>query len=248
MSKRKGFYTTILILVFGIGSSFGQTVSDEAKRYFDRGVMAVELAKSPADYESAINEFRQAATLAPDWPDVFYNLGLVHEKAENYGDAVISLRQYLNLVPVASDAEMVKSLINKLEYKRDKANEKKEIIEALTGGGTIHKKGGSDGGICVTEKFTSLGDQLSANIRCMDSGYNQTVNVAFDGSILKFKYTYYGCANRPESENFPCAWAVSIVAEVIATSPLRLKVHEEWIRQFAGEARDSSDGEWEFSR
>ena len=238
----------ILLLTLMGGKVIGQVISDEAQRHFDRGVTAVEMAKSPMDYESAIREFEQAIILAPKWPDVYYNLGLVQEKAEKYTDAVTNLRQYLNLVPVASDAEMVKSLINKLEYKRDKANKKKEIVEALTGGGTIHKKGGSDGGICVTEKFAFLGDQLSANIRCMDSGYNQTVNVAFDGSILKFKYIYYGCANRPKSENFPCAWAVSIVAEVMATSPLRLKVHEEWIRQFAGEARDSSDGEWEFSR
>lgn len=132
MNKRKGFYTIILILVFGIESSFGQTVSDEAKRYFARGVAAVEMAKSPADYELAIREFSQAATLAPDWPDAFYNLGLVQEKAEKFRDAVTSLKQYIRLAPNSPDAETVKTLIYKLEYKREQEDGAKKIYEMMT--------------------------------------------------------------------------------------------------------------------
>lgn len=132
MNKLISRSATILILFFGIESSFGQTVSDEAKRYFSRGVAAVEMAKSPTDYEMAIREFRQAATLAPDWPDVYYNLGLVQEKAEKFNDAVTSLKQYIRLAPNSADAETVKTLIYKLEYKREQEDGAKKIYEMMS--------------------------------------------------------------------------------------------------------------------
>jgi tetratricopeptide (TPR) repeat protein len=91
----------------------------EAKRHFDRGMAAVEMAKSPDDYAAAIKEFTQAAALAPDWPDVYYNLGLVQEKAGKYRDAITSLKQYRRLAPNASDAQIVQSLIYKLEFKAE---------------------------------------------------------------------------------------------------------------------------------
>jgi len=35
-------------------------IPDEAMRHFDRGQAAAEMANSPADYEEAIREFKQA--------------------------------------------------------------------------------------------------------------------------------------------------------------------------------------------
>lgn len=83
---------------------------------------AVETAKSTEAFKDAIKEFEQAIKLAPDWPAPYYNLGLAQEKAGKYSDAITSLKQYLRLAPNASDAETVKTLINKLEYKRDRSN------------------------------------------------------------------------------------------------------------------------------
>ena len=119
MNKSIVWPLSIFIFYLGITSSFGQTVSEKARRHFDRGMAAVETAKSPNDYAAAIEEFKEAARLAPDWPGVYFNLGLVQEKAENYGEAVINFLQYIRLAPKASDIETVKSLINKLEYKFD---------------------------------------------------------------------------------------------------------------------------------
>jgi formylglycine-generating enzyme required for sulfatase activity len=107
------------IVIAGFTSLFSQTVSEEAKRHFDRGVAAVEMAKSPADYEAAIKEFNQAINLAPDWADAYYNLGKVQEQAEKFGDAIASLKEYLRLAPNATNAEAVKSQINKLENKAE---------------------------------------------------------------------------------------------------------------------------------
>lgn len=116
-----------------IGIADAQNISDEARRYFDRGMAAVEMAKSPTDYEDAIKEFEKAARLAPGWPDVYYNLGMVQEKVNKYNEAVTSLKQYLRLAPNARDTEMVKSTINKIEYKKQKAEEESKITSWLSG-------------------------------------------------------------------------------------------------------------------
>ncbi len=113
MKKTVPVLSVIFALFFGIGLSFGQDVSDEARRHFDRGTAAME-AK---DFQAAIKEFGQTVSLAPSWPDAAYNLGLAQEAAGNYRDAITSYREYLRLAPDANDVTEVKSLVNKLEYK-----------------------------------------------------------------------------------------------------------------------------------
>jgi uncharacterized protein (TIGR02145 family) len=122
---RKTIYVVnVLMLLCAVGSSFGQKVSDEARRYFDRGMAAVEMAKTPADYEKAIAEFEKAKSLSPHWPDVYYNLGLIQDKAGMYSEAMENLRRYLLLAPNAKDAEAVRTLINKLDYKKEQIGDK----------------------------------------------------------------------------------------------------------------------------
>jgi ankyrin repeat protein len=121
---------TVLILVLG-NASFGQNISEEARRHFDRGVTALKMANSTAECKPAIEELEQAARLAPDWPDAFYNLGLAQEKAERFKDAVASYKQYLRLAPNADDAEEVKSLINGLEYKAENVLTADDITDVL---------------------------------------------------------------------------------------------------------------------
>lgn len=125
---------SVAILLFAAGNSAqAEIVSDEAKRHFDYGMAAVEMANSPDDYESAIKEFGQAARLAPGWPDVYYNLGMVLEKSGDYDGAIQNLKQYLRLAPNESDAETIKRLINKLEYKKKKTEEEANITSLLRG-------------------------------------------------------------------------------------------------------------------
>lgn len=96
-----------------------EPVSAEAKRYFTRGLAAVEMARSPVDYDLAIEEFTKARSLAPDWPDVHYNLGLVQDKAGKFKDAAASLNRYLQLAPDGPDAESVRNLMTRLEFKAE---------------------------------------------------------------------------------------------------------------------------------
>ena len=128
----KGEALLILALFVSLYAyAHGQNISDEARRHFDRGMTAVEMAKSPEDLNAAINEFKQATVLAPNWADAFYNLGKVQGAAEKYNDAIVSYRRYLQLAPDASDSEYVKSQINSLEYKAEQVLTIPEIVNVL---------------------------------------------------------------------------------------------------------------------
>lgn len=108
-------YCFIVILLFSISVVWGQTVSEEARRHMIRGQTAVEIAKTPADYEVAIREFEQAAKFAPDWPEIYYMLGVVQKEVGKYEEAIGNLEKYLALAPNASHAEQVRELIYKVE-------------------------------------------------------------------------------------------------------------------------------------
>lgn len=116
------------MLIASVPAAFAGTVPDEALRHMARGEAAVETARSQDDYERAITEFQAAARIAPNWADPFYNLGLVQEKAQMYGDAAASLRRYLALDPNAADAATVKTLIYKLEYKAEQEISREEAL------------------------------------------------------------------------------------------------------------------------
>jgi len=100
-------------------SLLGGGIADEARRFFDRGMAAVEMAKSPSDYQIAIDEFEKAIAIAPQWGDVYYNLGMVQEKAQRYPEAIESFRKYLKLSPNAADIGTVKSMMNKIEFRQE---------------------------------------------------------------------------------------------------------------------------------
>jgi hypothetical protein len=57
---------------------------------------------------------------------------------------------------------------------------------------------------------------------------------------------YYHYPNLTEKDYFPCPWQVSVVAEVISTSPLRFKTKETWQQKFGDKAKNYYEGEWEF--
>ncbi len=110
----------MVILIAWVSVTLAETVSEEVRRYMARGVAAVEMAKSASDYALAAKEFEQAAKLAPDWPDIYYNLGSVQSKAGDITSAMKSFQRYLDLAPESPDATKVREEIFKLEYRRDR--------------------------------------------------------------------------------------------------------------------------------
>jgi FOG: Ankyrin repeat len=89
------------------------------RRQLLRAQAAVESAQSAADYQKAIAEYQIARDLAPEFPDTYYNLGVIQDKAGLYNDAIASLRKYVELMPNSPDLQAVKDMIYKIEYKRD---------------------------------------------------------------------------------------------------------------------------------
>lgn len=118
--RQTGCLTGVLVLLVCVSATLAANVSDEAKRYMTRGITAIEMAKTPGDYALAIPEFEQAARLAPDWPEVYYNLGGVHAKIGDYTSAMKNYQRYLELAPQSPDAAKVRDEIYKLEYRRDR--------------------------------------------------------------------------------------------------------------------------------
>jgi tetratricopeptide (TPR) repeat protein len=97
--------------------AWSSAVSDEANRHFTRGLAAVEIAKTVEDYDLAIDEFKQAQSLAPDWPDVYYNLGLVQEKSGKYMDAASSF-----------NVAEIKALVYKAEFKAEQVITDEDVL------------------------------------------------------------------------------------------------------------------------
>jgi len=120
MDRRQiGSLIGVAILLTWVSVTLAGSVSEEAQRYMARGMAAVEMANTPKDYERAVREFEQAAKLAPNWPDVYFNLGSVQAKAGNYGEAMRHYKRYLELAPRAPDAAKVREEIYKLEYRAE---------------------------------------------------------------------------------------------------------------------------------
>jgi hypothetical protein len=120
--RRMGYLIGVVILLAWVSLIQAATESEEAQRYMARGMAAVEMAKSASDYALAAKEFEQAAKLAPDWPDIYYNLGSVQSKAGDITSAIKSFQRYLDLSPKSPDAAKVRDEIFKLEYRLEREN------------------------------------------------------------------------------------------------------------------------------
>ncbi|MCX5705787.1 MAG: tetratricopeptide repeat protein [Candidatus Omnitrophica bacterium] len=128
MDKRQiGYLIVVAILLAWVSVTLAETVPEEAQRYMARGSAAVEMVKTPKDYERAVREFEQAAKLAPNWPDVYFSLGSVQAKAGNYGEAMRYYKRYLELAPKAPNAAKIREEIYKFEYRVEQENLKKDL-------------------------------------------------------------------------------------------------------------------------
>ncbi|HZN93345.1 MAG TPA: PEGA domain-containing protein [Myxococcales bacterium] len=88
----------------------------EAKRHADAGLSLYKEAR----YREAISELEQAVSLSiktkPEAAGVVsYNLGQAHEKLGDIGAAVKAYKEYLRLVPRATDRAAVQTLVGNLE-------------------------------------------------------------------------------------------------------------------------------------
>lgn len=183
--------TTLFLLTVLAVHAAAQNVSDEARRHFDRGMAAVEMAKSPDDLNDAIAEFKQATVLAPDWADAFFNLGKVQEAAEKYNDAIVSFRKYLQLAPNAADVVEVNSLINKIEYKAENVMTVAKVVNVLSQLSKWKPKGGGGFNAFVRGKGPTT-VEVPTSVMRMEGRADPDVfrkNLTVEGPRVSFHYT-----------------------------------------------------------
>ena len=125
MFNKHFLLSALLVLNFlaalHLPSVLAKEIPRDARKYMLRGQAAMEDAKNATDYQDAVNEFRKAVKYAPSWGDAWYNLGVAQDAAGDYAAAITSFKQYLGLMPQASDRSAVEDRIIKLEYKQEKA-------------------------------------------------------------------------------------------------------------------------------
>ena len=95
-------------------------LSDEAQKHLDRGVAAIEGAKSEEDFKDACAEFAKVLTIAPWFGSGYRPLAIAQDKSDQYDAALKNLEFYLLSQPSSEDTAWAKSLMNKIEYRKEK--------------------------------------------------------------------------------------------------------------------------------
>ena len=232
--------TLALVLVFLVIAPVvrGQTISKKARQHMTCGQAAVEKAKKPADYEKAIREFERAAKLAPDWPEIYYNLGVVQEKVKLYGKAIENLKKYLALTPDAKDADAVRDLIYKIEFLIERGwgkiegvwgVDKDETDVICDPKGYVIIPGNILNSLFTVEDIVlEIKKELNKySARVLSSKHRfggmmpdgPYVTVKHEGNMVKiFGVTMYTCSNDVMSNN--CPWKANFVLEQISGNTL----------------------------
>ncbi len=100
-------------------------IPEEARRHFVRGTTLFKDAKSPDDYKQVVDEFLQAARIAPWWPDARFNWALAQEAAGDYNNAFDNVKLYLLFKLPDAEARAAQDKIYALEAKQEKAQKAK---------------------------------------------------------------------------------------------------------------------------
>jgi len=87
----------------------------------------------PSVYDEAIEQLRLAIEVEPDWPEPYYSLGVLAEKAGRFEEAAESLRTYLELKPNARNAGAVRTMISVLDDRAAKGLNRDGVIDLLVG-------------------------------------------------------------------------------------------------------------------
>jgi tetratricopeptide (TPR) repeat protein len=254
-------YGGMLVCIFLADFSRAQSPSEEAQRHFNRGMAAVEMARVAEDYEIAIVEFQKARSLAPNWPDVSYNLGLIQEKAGHFGDAAQSLRQYLKLAPTDPDAAAVRALADKLEFKAEQILSDDDILEifaSITDTSKWRLKGVRNANLFPESKWiTSIQRAGSALWITYPSGTCGAALVPPDpthyiqeifrpnGKTLDFRTLYCMCSESVQSDLCPMVFTYHL--EVVSRQKITMSL-KYWCADIAGMKGSTDSAAFEFVR
>ena len=97
-------------------------IPEAARKHFVMGTALFKDAKTAEDYAQVTGEFKQAAELAPQWPEARYNLALSKEAAGDYAGARSDLWAYQSFKLSDAEARAVQDKLYAIEAKLAKAN------------------------------------------------------------------------------------------------------------------------------
>lgn len=240
MKKTVGL-AVVVTLFFGIGLSFGQEVSAEARRHFEAGRAAAAKATSAEGLLPAIWEFQEAARLAPDWPGAFRALGMVQRAAKKFADAEMSFRRYLELAPNAADSDQIKALIDEIGDQQGQDAEVQKVYRMMASDDYRRKYvqetvlSGEDGGFGGLNSFRIESGELQAENGWADNpnAYHPKQHppiprvwepVKVDGRFYEYRYSHY----MDRSDSYVVRFDYIVKGEVISTNPPRLKETVQW--------------------
>ncbi len=109
------------VVKFVLSMAQRPSIPDKAQEHSDRAQAFMKRAGGVEGYEQAIAELEAALLIAPWWPEAYFNLGLLLEKAGDYEAAIGSLKLYLLSAPDAKDAGAVKKKIIDIEVAKEMA-------------------------------------------------------------------------------------------------------------------------------
>lgn len=242
MKKTVVGLSIVFALFFGVGRSFGQEISAEARRHFDAGREAAAKATSAEGLLPAIWEFEEATRLAPDWPGAFRGLGMVQRAAKKYAEAEKSFRRYLELAPNAADADKIRGLIDEMSGQQGQDAEVRKILEMMASGHLRRKRvgqtvlsGPSDLGSGPLESFRMVAGELQAEngwVRYPDAYHpkqhppipRQWEPVKVDGRLYSYTYSHY----MDMSTSYVVRYDYDVTGEVVSLAPPRLKETVHW--------------------
>ena len=253
-----------ILSTFLVSTAWSAQVSEAAQRHFDRGMAAVEMAKTPDDYDAAIREFKQARDLAPDWPDVYYNLGLIQDKAGKYKDAVDSLRNYLRMSPNAPEAQTIRSMINRDEFKAEQALSDDDVlnilvsltdksrwqIKPITNNDNLHIDD-AWGTIKSISRIPGQPTSLKFIFRsgCSYNNYNRQSGMIFDDAMLSGKSMVaqtWTCRCLPSADSEECFMPQKYFLEVQSRDKVKMRTILVLPQKFFGGG--TREGVFEFVR
>lgn len=251
MKKTKAFYMVVVLAVSGLllSTVSAQTIPEEARRHMARGQAAVEMAKTPEDYELAVKEFQKAQAMAPEWPDVYYNLGLIQEKSGKYRDAASSLRKYLQLAPESPNAAKIQEQIYKLEYKAEQVITDEDVLNifvSLTDSSQWQLKGITNANILPRDWVKSFsrnfkpGNQDRLFFEFYSGSCCPTLHGFCPGDALpigkSIEFQTFYCACKDGG----CLSSFLYRLEVVSRNKVKMTVRVRSAKEFGGGTEDAS--------
>jgi ankyrin repeat protein len=116
--------------------AFVQTMSpvpgipEEANHHYVRASVFVKQAKADADYELAVNEYRQVLLIAPWWGSAYYNLAMVQRVRGRFDEATVNLKLCLLTNMNEKDAKEVQDALYAIEVEKELDTKRKAEAQA----------------------------------------------------------------------------------------------------------------------